>query len=248
MQQYFVDKKVAENIFEITAADIHHIATVMRMKKGDKIRVIFQNTPFLCELSIVEKTKIEATIITEISEIRELSCNVTIALGLLKQDKFDYTLQKLTELGMKKFIPWNAQYSIVKIAEKKADKRKIRWQTIVKEAAEQAKRHMIPEIMDVCDTKNFEQYLKQYDKVFIAYEVFAGDLTQKMLLSKQDKKILIIIGPEGGISENEVAFFQKFANVQFITLGSRILRAETAAIFAMGIVAATCENILITDN
>ena len=124
----------------------------------------------------------------------------------------------------------------------------MRWQTIVKEAAEQAKRHMIPEIMDVCDTKNFEQYLKQYDKVFIAYEVFAGDLTQKMLLSKQDKKILIIIGPEGGISENEVAFFQKFANVQFITLGSRILRAETAAIFAMGIVAATCENILITDN
>lgn len=237
MQQYFVEEnKVLNNKVIIdNPDDVHHIKKVMRMKMGEKIRIVLEKKVYIAILVLLNEQSIEAEIIEQGVSDSELSVQVNIALALLKGDKIEYAIQKLTELGMYKFSPWIADRSIVKIDEKNVSKKIKRWQKIAKEAAEQSKRMLIPQIQKPMSFQKLSEELEKYDCIYLASEIDYQEAKQIAKNTNLYHNILLIIGPEGGFSSRELNFLTKKKNIEIISLGKRILRAETAAIYGMSV-------------
>ena len=134
MQRYFVNTK--ENIFELSIEDSYHIIKVMRGNIGEKIEVIIDRELYICEIIDINKNIVTVKKCEKKEQDSELSCEVTIAQSLVKEQKMDLILQKSCELGVHKIIPINATRSVVKL-DKKENKKIERWNKIVKEASEQ---------------------------------------------------------------------------------------------------------------
>lgn len=209
--------------------DINHLKNVFRVKIGEQIRAVDGEKEYFCKVAEIDKKEI----ILDIEEILEdrysHKIKIDAALGILKNDKMDLTIQKLTELGINKIIPLSVKRGVVKINEKK-DK----WDLIVKEALKQCqgvKPTEIDEVKKITDIK-----LEEYDMVIVPYEC-EEEHTLKNLLKNQEnapKKVLYIIGAEGGFDPEEIEYL-KTKGASIVTLGRRILRAETASIIVGGI-------------
>ncbi|WP_040928388.1 RsmE family RNA methyltransferase [Nosocomiicoccus massiliensis] len=232
MQRYFVDTVLQENeIYTDLNIDTHHIFNVMRMSIGDKIEVVDKNKDVFI-VKIIEDTPFKIEVISTIQSV-ESNIKVSVYAPILKGDKLDFMLQKSTELGAEHFYFYNADRSVVKLDEKKKQKRKIRFEKIVTEASEQSKRNTIPTIEFLGKLKSID--FSQYDNVFIGYEDVRLQENKKFAsaLNKEDNHIAIIFGPEGGFTESEVASHNNFTIVQ---LGKRILRAETAPLYMLSVI------------
>ena len=229
MQRYFIKEKQGNN-FILYDTDLHHIKNVMRNKINDQIEVVYNEKIYLCSIQNLEPFSIE--IIEEYSEDREMSVNLTVAVSLVTEQKFDLILQKLTELGVSTIIPVKTERSIVKLDEKKIEKKLKRWESICKEASEQSKRTKIPKIENIMTLKqltNVESDLK----LICSLQNETKQIDE--YLNKNTKSILFVIGPEGGFSNNE----EKFLLENYFlptTLGKRVLRVETAAIYVASII------------
>lgn len=237
MQRYFIESAVEGA--RITGEDARHIARVMRMKEGEEIVVVAQNIAHICEITAFDGDDVLVQATERTIPSPELPINVTVACGLPKGDKLELITQKATELGMFALLPFEAERSIVKWDAKKGAKKQERLQKIAKEAAEQSHRTHIPEIFEPVSFKQLVQLLENYDAVFIADEEdakaekrtrFAEKLKNEY--DKKSKSILIIFGPEGGISRKEADTLIQ-AGAQTMSLGPRILRAETAPLYAL---------------
>lgn len=229
MQRYFVKDKKAEE-FILYDQDKHHIKKVMRNKIGDNIEIVYNKKVYLCQIINIEPLKLK--ILNEYVEDRTGKINLTIAISLVQEQKFDLILQKLTELGVSKIIPVTTDRSIVRLSEEKLLKKYLRWQTILKEASEQSHRIDIPQIEKVMSLKelaNVESELKLICSL--------SDNTRPLeeYLLKDLSNILFVIGPEGGLSQKEEEYL---INNNFLptTLGKRVLRVETAAIYVSSII------------
>jgi len=148
---------------------------------------------------------------------------------ILKNDKMNLAIQKLTEIGVNRIIPLKTERVVVKINEKKE-----KWDVVVREALKQCRGIKFTEITPV--KKLAEIDYSKYDKIIFAYENSGESKSLSEIIEKEDKNILYIIGPEGGITQEEVDFL-KNSKAMEISLGKRILRAETAAIVVCGIIA-----------
>ncbi|WP_422123121.1 16S rRNA (uracil(1498)-N(3))-methyltransferase [Planococcus sp. X10-3] len=237
MQRYFIEGKVPENrITEITGDDAKHIAKVMRQKAGDGLIAVMEGRAFEATILAAERD-IELRLEKEIESTVEMPKQVTIACGLTKGDKLDLITQKSTELGMFALLPFAAERSVVKWDAAKGEKKISRLQKIAKEAAEQSHRTHLPAIHNVHSFKQLMEAATSYDAVIVAYEEEARSASPArfadILKTLYDKSsILIVFGPEGGISENEVSSLKR-AGALFTSLGPRILRAETAPFYAL---------------
>ena len=223
MQQYFLDQKLNINDIVSLRDDIlYHLVKVLRNTNTEFRLVDNTQTVYLAKL-----INNQALIVDRLNENNELDVDITVILSLFKSDKFELTLQKLTELGVKRIIPYNAKRSIVK--ENKKDRKLERYKKIVTEASEQSHRNIIPEILPAINLKDIVNYKSELN--FIAYEKENSNL----LNSIKGKSITIVIGPEGGFEEDE---YKAIVDMGFesISLGKRILRAETAAIFLTSII------------
>ena len=230
MQRYFKDTNL--DLFELSVDDSYHITKVMHNKIGDKIEVVIDKKLYICE--IVElKDLVKVQRIEEVICDSELTCFVAIAQSLVKEQKMDLILQKSCELGVSEIIPINATRSIVKL-DKKETKKIDRWNKILKEASEQSKRVVIPkvnEIMDIKDLTNLDYDIK------ILCTVNELSMSLKKVLDKDltNLKILFVIGPEGGFTDNEekILIDNGFISTSF---GKRVLRTETASLYALSII------------
>lgn len=237
MQRYFIDGKVPENRkVAITGDDAKHIAKVMRQGTGDQVLVVMEGKTYLAAIENAD-FDIDLRLEEEQAANAEMPKNVTIACGLPKGDKLDLIVQKSTELGMYAMIPFEAERSIVKWDAGKGEKKRIRLQKIAKEAAEQSHRVKIPEIHTIHTFSQLLEAAKSYDAIIVAYEEEAradgGKRFAEILKSMYDKdSIIVIFGPEGGISAAEVSKLKE-AGAWFTALGPRILRAETAPLYAL---------------
>ena len=143
----------------------------------------------------------------------------------------EYIIQKCTELGIKEFTPLELKRSIVKIDSKNEEKKLKRWQSIAEVAAKQSKRNFIPKVNKIYNIKNIYEIIKNYDIVLVPYENEETNSLKKEIsnIKKNNIKIAVIIGPEGGFEENEILELKKL-NAKIISLGKRILRTETVSI------------------
>lgn len=228
MQRYFVKaNQIKDNLVKIIDKDAHHIKDVMRFKLGDLVIVNSEtNQLYKTKITQIGKKEVELTIIEKlVNDYKPL--NLDLGIGLIKKDNFELILQKTTELGIRKIIPLITERSIIKIDD--YDKKKLRYQTIVKEASEQSERTVLPIIADELAISNLD--LSEYDYKFICYAREDSNLINDELIAyKPQEKALVLIGPEGGFSPKEISHYLELG-FKSVSLGKTILRAETAAIY-----------------
>ena len=233
MQRYFAKNKVNDKII-LLDSDIHHIKKVMRMNINDNIEVVYDKKIYLCK--IIDNYNIE--IEKELEENNELNIDVTVAIGMVKEQKFDLILQKLTELGVKEIIPLAMERSIIKLDKSKIDKKVERWNLICKEASEQSKRNIIPKVSVPMSLKELVKL--DYDKKLICSVKQEDNFINSYLHFKDEYvKMLVVIGPEGGVTDVEEKFLNNNGFIS-VSLGSRILRVETAAIYVASVINYSC--------
>lgn len=234
MQRYFVNmSQVFSNKIVIMGDDYHHITKVMRMKLDDKVIVASDGNSWLCAISqILEKT-IELDIIETLDEQKELNVNVTIAHGMVRREKAEEVIDKVTQLGASFYVQVMMERSNVKINDEKIDKKIDRMNKIAKEASEQSHRTKKLEVLKPIIFNDLFKMTDKYDLLLYAYEKAEHDDSLKELLKENKyRNVLVIIGPEGGISEKEVSLLKK-NNFLPISLGPRILRTEVAPTYFM---------------
>ena len=228
MQQIFIQQTAfPSGQLLLQPQQSHHLLRVLRMKPGEQLRVIdSENHVFLAEI----RDENTLTILQPLEEDREVPCEVVLLAALIKGERWDWLLQKCTELGVSRIVPFHSSRTVVKVEEQKTEKKVQRWQKIVQEAAQQCKRTQIPQVHEPVSLKQADQWLR--DQNFVAYEDQAlkgGSLLSSM---KQGKSVTLVIGPEGGFSSAEIGLLIQ-QGYQCCSLGKRILRAETAAVAAV---------------
>ena len=229
MQRYFA-KMQKNDEFILYEQDYHHIKNVMRSKIGDSIEVVYENIVYICCIDNLDPLKLK--IIDTKEENSELNIDLTIAVSLVNEQKFDLIIQKLTELGVSTIIPIETTRSIVKLDDKKMSKKITRWQTICKEASEQSKRTKIPKIMNIIPLKELKN--TTYDiKLLCSLNDFSKPIDS--YLNTKISSIIFAIGPEGGFTEKEEEYLIN-NNFKSISLGKRVMRVETAAIYVASII------------
>ncbi len=228
MQQYFAKNK---NL-ELEESDYHHIKNVMRMKKGDIIKVVYDNVIYDCKLTEISNKSMFEIINQNISE--NSNVKVDLAFSLIKEQRLNYLLQKTTELGVNKLIPLNTKRSVVKIDNKKENTKIRRWHKICKEASEQAFRCDVPEVMKISNLKDIVNL--DYDLKLLC-SLNKNTKNIKKVLQKNNKcvKILLVVGPEGGFDPKEEEFLLE-NNFISVSLGCNVLRAETAPVAAISMI------------
>ncbi|MGN1387585.1 MAG: 16S rRNA (uracil(1498)-N(3))-methyltransferase [Bacillus sp. (in: firmicutes)] len=239
MQRYFVsNEQLKDTMIEIDGNDYHHIANVLRMDKGEQILCVVEHKgTALAEIEDISNELVFASVVEWLNEEKELPISVTIVSGLPKGDKLEYIVQKGTELGASSFIPFTAERSIVKWDGKKANKKIERLQKIAKEAAEQSHRTIVPTVEMPVTIRQLVDLAKSYDTLLIAYEEEAkqnekATLSKTLLNIEKGASVLVVFGPEGGLSQSEVDLLQE-AGFKACGLGPRILRTETAPLYVL---------------
>ncbi|SCT82766.1 16S ribosomal RNA methyltransferase RsmE [Staphylococcus xylosus] len=239
MQRYFINQNAdtLQRFSIIDKGDIHHILNVMRYQIDDEIIITFLDQfVYKCKIRNIGTDEIEIELVEQIDIDSELPQTITICSGLIKADKYEWLLQKATELGASEFLAVGMKRSVVKLYDSKVTKKLERWQKIIKEAAEQSYRLVIPSIEYKASLKEVFQQSDFYDYILIAYEDAAkqGEVSNLKKTIKQfqpNDRVLVIFGPEGGLAEEELALFNESAYQ--VGLGPRILRAETAPLYVL---------------
>ncbi|GEO46295.1 RsmE family RNA methyltransferase [Companilactobacillus kimchii] len=239
MEQYFVKETIGQDKFVIDDIESYkHIVKVLRHKVGDVVYLV-DNTESLFAATIVAVDNDNSNLTVKVKKddrpTTELPIGVTIACSLSKKDKVEWITQKATELGSKKIIFFNSKYSIMHWKSNVVEKKLVRLQEIAKNAAQQSKRRVIPEVV----------YLDKLDKLvdmkedtnLIAYEESAKQGEISLLaqtLQKEPKSIMCTFGPEGGFASDEVDFLNQQGFLS-VGLGPRIMRAETAPMYFLSV-------------
>jgi len=244
MQQYFI-KGSPQSPLVVTDKDTaKHMFSVMRLKEDDQVTLVFDDG--VKRLArVLNPIQQSLEILEELAENVELPVQVTIASGFPKGDKLEFITQKVTELGASAIWGFPADWSVAKWDGKKLAKKSEKLEKIAQGAAEQSKRNLIPEIRLFDKKAAFLAALADFDRIVVAYEESAkegesGALVQAVKGLAKGDKLLFIFGPEGGLSPEEIAAFGQVGAV-LAGLGPRILRAETAPLYALTAVSVMLE-------
>lgn len=240
MQRYFLpQEQFADTTVQITGDDAHHIIKVMRSEIGEEfICSNGSDREVLVRITAMDKGAVEADIIRELPMESEAAVEVWIAQSLPKGDKLETVIQKCTELGAVRIVPFVSERTVVQYDAKKEAKRLERWQKIAKEAAEQSHRNRVPAIDAPITWKRLIELCPSFDLALLCYEKESGLKLRPLLAEclakdgsaaeqQKPKRILAIVGPEGGFTEREASEAVE-AGCHSVSLGKRILRTETA--------------------
>lgn len=247
MDRFFVeptDVNLEEKYLDIYGDDVKHISKVLRYSIGDELEVCDgNNNEYICEIKEMTKEAVRADIVKKVNINRESKVRVKLYQGLPKSTKMDIILQKLTEAGVAEIILVNTKRSVVKVDKKKSDKKFDRWERIVYEASKQSKRGVIPALRGVLSFKEALKDMEENDFNISPYEaekslgikeVLQTEEIRKIVDGKEEVKIGIFIGPEGGFSEEENELVKE-EGIASVSMGPRIFRTETASIVATSI-------------
>ncbi len=231
MQQYYY-KETLDNELIISGDKFHYLKNVVKVRIGEEILLFNDGNKAVYKVNVINKRDLS------ISKVKDLDLNsdnlkVDLAIGLLKKDNIELVIQKATELGVNSINLLSMENNVVKFDSKNIEKKLNRYNDIAISACEQSKRDSISSVNYFSNIKDLD--FEVYDYIFILHEKANAEdtLFKKLKNIPKEKRILLIIGPEGGISPKEIEFFESKGKV--VSLGKNILRAETAAIMAVGL-------------
>jgi RNA methyltransferase, rsmE family len=247
MDRFFVEPEhlnLDDRTLYIDGEDVKHISKVLRYGQGDEIEVCDSNGhEYICRIESIDKMRIDLSIVNEVDINRESRIRVSLYQGVPKSTKMDIILQKLTEAGVDEIVLVNTKRSVVNIKGDKADKKFDRWGRIIYEAAKQCKRGLIPKLRGILSFKEALEDMGKNDINICPYEeekslgikeALQTGQVKKILENKDEVRVGIFIGPEGGFAEEENEMV-KAAGIASVTMGPRIFRTETASIVATAI-------------
>lgn len=238
MPQFFIK---SSNINEKEAIisekeDIKHILNVLRYRIKDELILVDENEfTYKVIITAIQKDSIATKVVEKFKSCRKLNLNITLSQSILKASAQDILIQKATELGVKTIVPIVSRYTVVKLDNKKDMEQKIkRWQKIAFESCKQCERLDIPVVADIISLENLLKNIDDYDLCVVCVERHAEMSIKEFLkLNKpsvsENFRILVIVGPEGGWSDEEINSFKQ-KGLKTLTLGNLIFRAETAAV------------------
>jgi 16S rRNA (uracil1498-N3)-methyltransferase len=221
LHRFFIEEQL-RNKKEISIFDdeiIHQWKDVFRLRAGDKV-ILLDNTGFeyLCEVAMLAKGKADVKVIDRSAVSYSPAKNIWLYAAIIKKDNYEWILEKGTEVGVSHFVP---------VVSDRSEKKNINMERalkIVKEASEQSCRGTMPQVDEPVSLK---EAINNTPVPLIAFHMIGEKFVADFHNSKQD--IGILIGPEGGWSDNELAFFTE-KNIPIYSVGGLVLRAETAAI------------------
>ncbi|MBP3907127.1 MAG: 16S rRNA (uracil(1498)-N(3))-methyltransferase [Peptostreptococcaceae bacterium] len=239
MDRFFVDKKninIENNTCIIEGEDVKHISKVLRCRIGEELEVCDNNNnEYICEITNIDKNQVELNILEKVDIQRESDLKIKVYQGLPKGPKMEMILQKLTEVGVDEIILVQTKRTVVKVDDKKEDKKLERWERIIYEAAKQSKRGKIPTLRGVLTFKEALADMKENDFNIAPYENEKTKSIKQAIKGVNINNIGIFVGPEGGFEETEIEAIEDIGG-QSVSLGPRILRTETASLVASSIV------------
>jgi 16S rRNA (uracil1498-N3)-methyltransferase len=223
--------KISKSSLLIDGDEYAHLVHVMRKKEGDQIRVVDgAGTAYDVRLGVLKKHMVEAAILRVLHNHNEPSVSVTLAVGILKNpSKFDFLVEKATELGVRQIVPLITQRTIPNHAKVE------RWQKLALAAMKQCGRSYLPAVSKLMTLDELLSQRDRFDLTLIAHEQPEGSANVEKLLARKHQSVLIVIGPEGGFDDDEVEHCRQ-AGFHHLYFGERRLRTETAAIVATSIV------------
>lgn len=238
MQQFFAEPSmIRESQIILEGQDVNHMKNVLRMKPGENVRISDgSGKAYICCVRAYEDKKAVLDILGEMDLDTELPSQIWLFQGLPKGDKMELIVQKAVELGAYAVVPFSAKRSVVRLDEKKAEKKRERWQSVAKGAAEQSGRGIIPEVHPLLSFKEALRAAAELDVILIPYEKKDGmeGTIQAVRGIRPGQSAGIFIGPEGGFDEAEVRQAMESGAVP-VSLGRRILRTETAGLAMLSI-------------
>lgn len=229
--------ELGKDVFWLRGTEREHLVRVLRLEPGDDL-VGFDNTgaEYYATILKIEDKSVTCRILEESHPEVEAKTNIYLVAGLSKGEKMEWVIQKGTELGMSGLIPLRAKRSVMQLEGRKAVERVERWQKIVGEAAKQSHRVQEPQVFAVSDWSELQKILPSETQWLIPYEEEKTRRLQAALDSLDPLlPIALVIGPEGGFDPSEISWAQEHLGAKSVSLGSRILRAETAAIAGLTI-------------
>ncbi|MBC6002315.1 Ribosomal RNA small subunit methyltransferase E [uncultured Clostridium sp.] len=239
MDRFFVEKKnvnLENNTCIIEGEDVKHISKVLRCRVGEELEICDNdNNEYICEITNIDKSQVNLNILKRVDIKRESDLKIKVYQGLPKGPKMEMILQKLTEVGVDEIILVQTKRTVVKVDDKKEDKKIERWERIIYEAAKQSKRGKIPKLRGVLSFKEALADMKENDFNIAPYENEKTKTIKQAIKGKDINNIGIFVGPEGGFEDTEINAIEEIGG-QSVSLGPRILRTETASLVASSIV------------
>lgn len=236
MARFFVpDPKIEDGLMQIKGHEARHIRRVLRLRTGDGI-IVFDGSGREYEGVIIkeEPTAVLIKVSGLFSSKEESPIDIVLAQSLLKGEKMDYLIQKATELGVRRVIPFFSSRSIPLPDRSKTLERHQRWERIAIEASKQCGRGFIPKIEVLCDYSEMLSLASRESLRLILHEK-EGRRLKEVLSDPQDRRrIFFVVGPEGGLTQKEI---DESKGKEFVPvfMGERILRAETASLCLLSI-------------
>ena len=227
---YFEDSLKTDSIVKLHHDLTHYVVKVLRLKTGNQIKLFNNNEgEFLGTIVSIDKVDISVSVDLQIRVPTEDSVRFHIALSITKGERMDYAIQKSVELGVFSVSPLYSQFSEVKIKNKNHLENKLRhWEKIILNASQQCGRLSLPQLREPMSLPELIEESKA--NTFILLDT-SGSKNLNRVKFKRD--LYLIVGPEGGFSDEELKYASKKAEI--ITLGPRTLRAETAPVVALSI-------------
>ena len=227
MLTYFISEDLPQDVgsgFVFEGDDAHHAIKVLRIKVGEEFILTDGKGHWVRARAVEVSKKFIITAIDEVGFDKPLTTQFTVVQALPKSDRVKEALELLTEGGVDRIIPWQASRSIGK--GEKSEK----WSITLREATKQSRRTYIPEVADLAHSKDIVKEIKKADCAIIFHQDTDKKLSE--VLPTSAKKVLIIIGPEGGLTDEEIEEFRE-AGAQLALMGRPVLRAAHAGLAAL---------------
>lgn len=230
MRQFFLDREIKLNdLCELDDNQAHHVKSVLRMAEDDQVRIVDSaSRAFLGRLKFVDR-KVFVYIDSE-TDSNESSRRIVYCAAMIKKDKWETVLQKAAELGASIIVPVITRRTIIHLEDRDIKKKLERWNKITLESCQQSNRNDLCEVVEPVKLKDIDSY--KQDVNLVAYE---NENETKLRDHIVDGNICFVIGPEGGFEESEVEML-KGKGFTCVSLGSRILRAETAGLYMLSVI------------
>lgn len=233
MHRFYADEAgLTGDTARLAQEDARHAFRVLRMRPGEKLELFANENRYAAELVAIDENEALCRVVEQLPST-EARLRITLYQGLPKADKMELIVQKAVELGAARIVPVAMSRCVVQLSARDGAKKQERWQKIAREATKQSARCVLPPVDAPISMKQLLQRLQEHEAAIVPWEDARGYGLAAFHQEHPDvTDVAIVIGPEGGMSPEEIAMMQA-ASCRSVTLGPRILRTETAGLAAI---------------